>query len=355
LEFTDILKKVAQQYTEGLPFALYSLPNSTDVNIFLQKDDALYDTGCYADECFVFAPFDYREKAFCIPLEKSELFETEFSLNTIDKNKIIINENLQTKETYCEQVKGAISSIKSQNASKIVFSRKKEIDLKQFDISILIKRVLNLYPTAFRYVWYHPQTGIWCGASPEVLLQTEGVSFTTMALAGTQRIKKDIVPQWNYKELNEQKIVVDAISTSLQKVTSVVRISKTYNYEAASLVHLRTDITGILKKGKVTLSTITSVLHPTAAVCGTPKNYAKFYILENEDYNREFYTGFLGPIYEKGSCSKLFVNLRCMKIDANVANLFVGGGITIDSEPESEWEETQHKLQTMLQVIYPML
>jgi isochorismate synthase len=44
-----------------------------------------------------------------------------------------------------------------------------------------------------------------------------------------------------------------------------------------------------------------------------------------------------------------------MKIDANIATLFVGGGITVDSEPESEWEETQHKLQTMLQVIYPML
>ena len=58
---------------------------------------------------------------------------------------------------------------------------------------------------------------------------------------------------------------------------------------------------------------------------------------------------------EKDFYSKLFVNLRCMKIDANSATLFVGGGITIDSEPESEWEETQHKLQTMLQVIYPML
>lgn len=355
MEFTDILKKVKQQYTEGLPFALYSLPTSTDVNIVLQKNNVLYDTECYADECFVFAPFDYHEKAVCIPFGKSEHFETKFSLNVIDKTEIIIDDNLQTKETYCEQVKGVISVIKSRNASKIVLSRKKEINLKQFDISILIKRILNLYPAAFRYVWYHPKTGLWCGASPEVLLQTEGISFTTMALAGTQRIKKNTVPHWNYKELNEQKIVVDAISTSLQKVTSVVRISKTYDYEAASLVHLRTDITGILKKGKATLSTITSVLHPTPAVCGTPQNYAKTYILDNEGYNREFYTGFLGPICEKKSSSKLFVNLRCMKIDANVANLFVGGGITIDSEPESEWEETQHKLQTMLQVIYPML
>ena len=338
-----------------MPFVLYSLPNSTGLTIVLQKNDVLYDTASYTEACFVFTPFDCYEKSFCIPLEKSEFFETEFPLNVIDKNEIIINEHLQTKERYCEQVKGAISVIKSRNASKIVLSRKKEIDLKQFDISILIKRVLNLYPTAFRYVWYQPETGLWCGASPEVLLQTEGVSFTTMALAGTQKIKKDTVPHWNVKELNEQKIVVDSIAASLQKVASVIRTSETYNYQAASLVHLRTDITGTLKEGKNTLSMIASILHPTPAVCGTPQDYAKSYILDNEDYNREFYTGFLGPMCEKDSCSKLFVNLRCMKIDANIATLFVGGGITIDSEPESEWEETQHKLQTMLQVIYPML
>ena len=315
----------------------------------------MYDTTSYAEESFAFAPFDYHGKALCIPLKKSVFFETEFILNTIDKNDIIINEDLQTKKNYCKQVKKAISVIKSSNASKIVLSRKKEIDLKQFDISILIKRLLNLYPNAFRYIWYHPQTGFWCGASPEVLLEMERISFATMALAGTQRVKKDAIPYWNFKELNEQKIVVDSIAASLQKVASVIRTSETYNYQAASLVHLRTDITGTLKEGKNTLSMIASILHPTPAVCGTPQDYAKSYILDNEDYSREFYTGFLGPIYQKDSCSKLFVNLRCMKIDANIATLFVGGGITIDSEPESEWEETQHKLQTMLQVIYPML
>jgi isochorismate synthase len=315
----------------------------------------LYDTTSYAEESFGFAAFDYHGKALCIPLKKSVFFETEFILNTIDKNDIIINEDLQTKKNYCKQVKKAISVIKSSNASKIVLSRKKEIDLKQFDISILIKRLLNLYPNAFRYIWYHPQTGFWCGASPEVLLEMERISFATMALAGTQRVKKDAIPYWNFKELNEQKIVVDSIAASLQKVASVIRTSETYNYQAASLVHLRTDITGTLKEGKNTLSMIASILHPTPAVCGTPQDYAKSYILDNEDYNREFYTGFLGPMCEKDSCSKLFVNLRCMKIDANSATLFVGGGITIDSEPESEWEETQHKLQTMLQVIFPML
>ena len=117
------------------------MPDNKDLTIVLQSNNVLYDTKSYAEESFAFAPFDYHGKALCIPLKKSVFFETEFTLNTIYKNEIIINENLETKETYCKQVKKAKSVIKSSNASKIVLSRKKEIDLKQFDISILIKRL----------------------------------------------------------------------------------------------------------------------------------------------------------------------------------------------------------------------
>ena len=77
--------------------------------------------------------------------------------------------------------------------------------------------------------------------------------------------------------------------------------------------------------------------------------------MENEGYDREYYTGFLGPIMENGASASLLVNLRCMKIVGNTARLFVGGGITLDSQPNEEWLETQNKMQTMLQVLKPML
>ena len=355
MDIRGILSKIENHYNEELPFVLYSLPEGDSVNVCFQNDTNLYNTECYTEECFVFAPFDYHEKAFCIPLEKGDVFKIDFKKENIAKSEITTANGNLNKEEYCNLVKATVRSIKSRYAKKIVVSRKEEFKLQNFNIQQLITRILNLYPTAFRYVWYHPKTGLWCGASPEVLVETEGVSFSTMALAGTQRYNSDESYTWQHKEIEEQQIVVDEISTSLQKVTSVVRISKTYNHRAASLVHLRTDITGILKKGKATLSTITSALHPTPAVCGTPQKFAKKYILEKEPYNREFYTGFLGPICEKESCSRLYVNLRCMKIENNIAYLFVGGGITIASIPENEWEETEHKLHTMLQVLQPML
>ena len=355
MDINSIFSKIDNQYKEQQPFVLFSIPDSESVSVILQKNSNLYDTECYAEDCFVFAPFDYHKKAYCIPSEKGETFEGNYNKEEFLKKEISIEEDQVQKEEYCSLIKGAIRSIKSRHAKKIVISRKQEFKLGKFELQQLISRILNLYPTAFRYVWYHPKTGLWCGASPEVLVQTEGASFTTMALAGTQKSNNKEEYTWHYKEIEEQQIVVDEITTSLQKVTSVIRLSKTYNHEAASLVHLRTDITGILKKGKTTLSSITSTLHPTPAVCGTPQKFAKKFILEKENYNREFYTGFLGPICSKDACSRLFVNLRCMKIEDNTAHLFVGGGITIASIPESEWEETEHKLHTMLQVLQPML
>ena len=80
------------------------MPNSKDLTIVLQNNNVLYDTTSYAEESFAFAPFDYHGKALCIPLKKSVFFETEFILNTIDKNDIIINEDLQTKKNYCNEI-----------------------------------------------------------------------------------------------------------------------------------------------------------------------------------------------------------------------------------------------------------
>ena len=131
-------------------------------------------------------------------------------------------------------------------------------------------------------------------------------------------------------------------------------------------MHLQTKISGLLKPENG-LQSVIAKLHPTPAVCGLPKENAKQFILKNEDYKREYYTGFLGEINIKqaktrntnrrnvennayGSVktiSHLFVNLRCLQIKDNQALIYVGGGITKDSVPENEWEETVAKSKTV--------
>ena len=351
----NVLKKIEQQYENNLPFVLYSYPKKESVNFILQKDNLVYDTGSSFKKYFLFSPFNDKNKNICIPLEKSNYFQTIYLKNNFEANEINASEHANDKDRYLKLVEDTIREIKYNKATKIVVSRKKMIKLKKFDLLKLIERVLNLYPKAFRYVWYHPITGLWCGASPEVLLKTDGDFFKTMALAGTQKHIDNKIIKWNLKEKKEQQVVVDSLLKRLKKITSIVNISDTYNHKAGSLIHLRTDITGTIKRGKIGLKTLMSILHPTPAVCGSPKNYAKTFILENENYEREFYTGFLGSVNEPTNKSRLFVNLRCMKIENNKVNLYVGCGITKDSNPLKEWEETSHKLQTMLQVISSML
>lgn len=355
MDFNLLIGKISLHYDQKLPFVVYSLPDNERLVASLQNSNKLHSLVNLSENGFVLAPFDYKDNAVFIPDSESERIETMLIKNKIDLTSVAITESNEDKEAYIKLLKRTVDTIKRREAKKIVFSRQKDFPLKYFSIEKLINQLFSLYPTAFRYIWYHPETGMWCGATPETLVQVENNSFKTMALAGTQPYTGSHRVDWGEKELDEQQFVTEAITNNLQRVTSVLKVSNPHTHRAGSLLHLRTDITGILKKGKATLTKIAAVLHPTPAVCGSPQKAAKKYILENEDYQREFYTGFLGPISLNGESASLMVNLRCMKIEDDIARIFVGGGITLASNSGDEWTETQNKMQTMLQVLKPML
>ena len=123
-----------------------------------------------------------------------------------------------------------------------------------------------------------------------------------------------------------------------------MEVSKAENIVSGNVVHLKSDISAQLKPN-CNLNTIINSLHPTPAVCGFPRDESKKFIIKSENYNREFYAGFLGELNmaTQHSQTNLFVNLRCLKLNADTIEIFVGGGITKDSNPEHEWEETVQK------------
>ena len=71
------------------------------------------------------------------------------------------------------------------------------------------------------------------------------------------------------------------------------------------------------------------------------------FLKENENLDRGYYTGFFGPVNGEDQID-LFVNLRCARIISQDLQLYVGAGITQESDPEKEWEETQNKAKTLL-------
>ena len=160
---------------------------------------------------------------------------------------------------------------------------------------------------------------------------------------------------WQNKEKVEQQLVTDYIVDIISNSVSKVQTSIPETIKAGNLLHLKTVIQGTFDKN-TNLNDLVVLLHPTPAVGGFPKLNAINFINENEGYNREYYSGYLGEInYNDNSVTDLYVNLRCMQIQKNndnfQAHLFVGCGITKDSIPEKEWFETVNKAMTLKNVL----
>lgn len=351
----DFFIKVKQQESQNLPFVIYRKPNKTKLIGFFQKNDHLYFAEDFKETGFIFAPFNGNQ-IILIPKKESVLWESELTAfkGNYDSDKEY-SENNTDKERFESLVQKGVDATANGVFEKVVLSRKEIIDLPDFDLVSVFKKLIYTYPDAFCYCWYHPKIGLWIGATPERLLKASKKKFFTMALAGTQNYEDTIDVSWEKKEIEEQQYVTDFILDNIKSLTREVAISSPYTLKAGGVLHIKTDIEGKLNKDS-NMKQVVSVLHPTPAVCGLPKESARNFILENEKYDREYYTGFLGEINKKEfskdtSKTDLYVNLRCMQITNKQAHLYVGCGITKDSIPENEWKESVNKSMTMKRVL----
>ena len=189
------------------------------------------------------------------------------------------------------------------------------------------------------------------GASPETLLNIEGHKLQSAALAGTQRFKDSTEVKWDVKNFEEQTIVTNYLKRTLNPHLEFVDTSKPKTIRAGKLLHLQTLLSGNLKATPNGFKALLNDIHPTPAVCGTPKKAAMAFINEHEPIDRSYYSGFLGEIRYHSNpefqYANLVVNLRCMQLCEKTAKLYAGGGITNKSIPENEWKETEAKIQTL--------
>lgn len=93
-------------------------------------------------------------------------------------------------------------------------------------------------------------------------------------------------------------------------------------------------------------------LHPTPAICGMPAKQALEFLVREEGHSRSLYGGFLGRMNDQGK-TDLYVNLRCMQIGRDALLLYAGAGITADSDPDTEWLETEEKLKIVWRAVSP--
>ena len=261
-----------------------------------------------------------------------------------------------SRESFIRMVAQAIAAIEQRHFHKVVPSRQKQVPLPvNFDLVHTFQQLCERYPTAFVSLFSIPGVGTWLGASPETLVHTKDNIFRTMALAGTQ-VGEGQHPReaiWRQKEIEEQAMVSRYIINCFKKIRlREFDENGPKTVAAGNLLHLRTDFqvdmvaTNFPELGSVMLE----LLHPTSAVCGMPREPALDFLQKHEGYDRAFYSGYLGPVNMENETS-IFVNLRCMQLLSQEAVLYAGAGVTIDSNPEKEWQETEMKLQTLLNVL----
>ncbi len=351
-----------------LPFALYRLPGS-EITLMVQSSSSYVNKFYSLQELnnkkgFVIAPFLITDDKPVVVIrpdvylkDEKEIFEYlvlsnkypieatpspalsggQYLRNSTDINK--------AHKIYQEKFNLFHQSLQQGEFQKLVLSRFCDYQNNSQSIGNLFKKACDAYPGNFVYVCHTRETGTWFGISPELLLSERNGKYKTVALAGTQEKDKD----WDDKNKNEQQIVVDYMQLQLQKGGYCFTQEETKTVQSGNLYHLVTEFSFDAKQNSG-IGDLLHLLHPTPAICGLPEQETFDFIVENEGYDRRYYSGFIGPLQQEAR-SNLYVNLRCMECFPGSLRLYAGGGILLSSKVSVEWEETEKKMQTILNLV----
>lgn len=261
---------------------------------------------------------------------------------------------LQKRQTekfkYISVVNGVIERLK-RDGGKTVLSRIETVESDR-DINDVAEEYFNLFSKTFRYLCFTQETGLWLGATPEILARISDDSIETMALAGTMKARSR--RQWDQKNLDEHNLVVGFILTCLSASGAQIdKDIKTTELKFGSIKHLCTPIRAKLDLNGKDRREFLTRLSPTPAVGGFPREKALPEIFVSETHERLCYGGFVGLITP--GASMVYVNLRCAMAARTekgyTYNIYSGGGITAESIAADEWDEAVSKVRPLNEII----
>lgn len=193
------------------------------------------------------------------------------------------------------------------------------------------------------------------GATPEMLLKRSGAAVHSRVLAGTYAGGEQQSHDYfeSSKSRREHELAVSSVVEKLMtRYPTGTSASQPFILELASLAHLATDVVATATDNQSALD-LAAELHPTAAVCGTPRNAARSFIAAHENLDRGRYTGPVGWVDPRGN-GEWGIALRCAEVlgtDERALRLFAGCGIVEESLPEDELQETADKFGPLLRAL----
>lgn len=346
-------------------YVLYRLPHAEHCVFLHQSVGEPLELDSYAAlgdlSGFVFAPFKISNDAPVLLLQPDTV--KRYNLSAVQTGSfdgaLQCSANHEERTAYHSVFNFFHARLQAGDFDKIVLSRCSEELLPENESpSLLFLRACSLYPRMFIALVSMRKAGLWLMATPEILLESAGTEWRTMALAGTMRLATEqfnfdtpgcMMSQnavsWSDKNVREQRYVASYIHERLSVHAYNIRESQPYTARAGHLIHLRSDFSFTLHDGNG-IGSLIEDLYPTPAVCGIPRSSTYDFILRNEGLDRSYYSGFTGMLGMEGH-THLFVTLRCMRINGSQCSLYAGGGLLRDSVEETEWTETEAKMETM--------
>ncbi|WP_088317688.1 isochorismate synthase MenF [Kineosporia sp. R_H_3] len=247
----------------------------------------------------------------------------------------------------------AIRRIGAGALEKVVLARDLEAYAERpVDVRALLGRLANRYPGC----WTFSVDGL-VGATPEMLVRREKGLVTSRVLAGTIRRTGDDEHDLalaaslarSSKDGEEHEYAVRSVADALAPHCTSMNVPESpFVLHLANVMHLATDVTGVLRDDTTSLG-LAAALHPSAAVCGTPTEVAASVISEIEGMDRDRYAGPVGWMDAQGD-GEWGIALRCARVDGEDGRrlrLFAGCGIVAGSDPERELAESNDKLVPM--------
>ncbi len=226
---------------------------------------------------------------------------------------------------------------------KVVLARTADVPRPpQFSPARALCEACAASPLNFNALVHTEEHGTWLCSTPELLLRGESGSWETMALAGT-RPAATLPTPWDAKNRHEQALVAEYIRDTLAPLWTQGEATPTETLRTGQLEHLCTRFRFSMPAER--LGELLATLPPTPAVCGSPATAARELLQAEPDINRRLYAGYMGPL--GANSAAFYVTLRCMRLFADTCRLYGGGGLVPDSDEESEWRETEAKMQPM--------
>ncbi|MFJ4038634.1 isochorismate synthase MenF [Microbacterium sp. NPDC090007] len=267
----------------------------------------------------------------------------------------------QTAEKYQDAVRQAIEAIGAREVAKVVLARDIVGTVPAgSDLRRLVRSLLEGYPDC----WVFAVDGL-IGASPETLVTVSEGTVTARVLAGTVArggdadadVAASLALIRSTKDQDEHRFAVQSVLTALTPHTSSLAAeSQPFTLKLPNVWHLATDVEGVLSEDASCLDLL-SVLHPTAAVAGTPTTAAMEVIRRLEPFDRGRYAGAVGWTAASGD-GEWAIALRCAQIDRAAPSsptapitAYAGAGIVADSVPESELLETRVKFRPIIEAL----